>query len=58
MRNPSTWGGGLEVLAFCNIYSVIVIVHHRNREIEFFPNTNNPIRKIHIGYTGNHYFPK
>lgn len=57
MRNPSTWGGCLEILAFCIIYNVIVIVHHRNREIEFLPKTNNPIGKINIGYTGNHYFP-
>jgi hypothetical protein len=59
MRNPSTWGSALELKCFCNIYNVVVIVHYRNRQIEFLPNsnTNNPIGKINIGYTGNHYFP-
>ncbi len=56
MRNPSTWGGSLEIKVFCNIFNVVVIVHHNNRQIEFLPSTNKPIGKCNIGYTGNHYF--
>jgi hypothetical protein len=56
MRKETTWGGSLEIKCFCNIFNIVVVVHHRNRQIEFLPNTSNPIGKINIGYTGNHYF--
>jgi len=56
MRNTNTWGSSLEIKSFCNIFNIIVIVHHLNRQIEFIPN-NTPKFAIHIKYNGNHFEP-
>ena len=56
MRNESEWGTALEIISFCNITGSKVVVRYKNRFIDFIPKT--PIKyEIHIGYTGNHYFP-
>lgn len=59
MRKPTTWGGGLEIKCFCEIFNTKVIVHSliNNRVIEFYPNKRY-IHCINILYTGNHYEPK
>jgi ubiquitin thioesterase OTU1 len=59
MRNPNTWGGGIEIKSFCNIFNTKVIVHSllNNRIIEFLPNANYNYC-INILYNGNHYEPK
>ena len=56
MRNPNTWGGGIEIKSFCNIYKVQVNIHFRNRVISFFPN-NSYDKIININYSGNHFTP-
>jgi hypothetical protein len=68
MRNPSTWGGALEIKAFCNIFNIDVVVHHTstNKEIEFKSDSLKIYQKsegsfsvrINLLYNGNHYDPK
>ncbi len=55
MRNPITWGGGIEIKCFCELTGLGVNVHLIDKKIiEFRPtNPNNMI--INIFYTGNHY---
>jgi hypothetical protein len=57
MKRSSTWGGGLEIRCFCNIYNVDVVVHYRGKKIEFIPEKQTKY-VIHLDYTGNHYEPK
>ena len=65
MRQPSTWGGGIEINSFCELFDTRVMVHHhrgRFREsskqpIEFLPSKNNYQHTIHISYNGVHYEP-
>ena len=58
MKKTSTWGGGIEIKCFCNMYNMSVIVNHKNKKIEFLPdNKKNDIKSIEIYYTGNHYKP-
>ena len=56
MRHPSTWGGALEIIAFCEIFNIDVVVHFQNREIEFLPK-NKSLITLHLNYNGNHYTP-
>jgi len=65
MRRPSTWGGGIEINSFCELFDTRVIVHHvdsrskhsSNQPIEFLPSKNNYQHTIHISYNGVHYEP-
>jgi len=61
MRRTSTWGGGIEIQAACNLWNLRIIVHnYRNRgnkNIEFIPVTNSYDRTIEIYWTGGHYEP-
>ena len=56
MRNPNTWGGGIEISAACNIWSFVITIHrHGYSPIIFKPLNNNAKHAINIIYTGNHY---
>lgn len=55
MRRSSTWGGGIEIKCFCNMFNLIVKVHFNGKEIEFL--SDEPKGEISIKYTGNHYEP-
>jgi hypothetical protein len=57
MSNQNTWGGGIEIKCFCNLFNIKVNVHISNNIIEFLPSNNTPIGQINILYTGNHYEP-
>jgi hypothetical protein len=61
MRKPSTWGGGIEINCFCELFETRVIIHllHSNnsKPIEFIPSNNQYQHTIHISYNGNHYEP-
>lgn len=58
MENASTWGSGLEIKAFCDIFGVKVNVHCDGRVIEFLPNKSNVQIQINIRYMNrNHYVP-
>jgi hypothetical protein len=57
MRQPSTWGGALEISAFSKLYNKNVIVHNirdSNTQIIRF---SNPSAKSSIGvsWNGHHY---
>jgi len=56
MSNTSTWGGGIEIKCFCDIFNAVVIVHFQGNKIEFIPNTQSS-RMIELYYTGSHYEP-
>lgn len=65
MRHDSTWGGAIEIKAFCEIFKVAVevLVQATQKNILFLPsNTNNSlpptIPKIRIEWMGMHYEPK
>jgi len=54
MSKNSTWGGAMEIRAFCQMYRAQVAVHYNNRKILFEPHCK-PIRNYHLEYTGNHF---
>jgi len=61
MSQEQTWGGAIEIRAFCDMFNVRVIVKilANNKDIEFVPGNSNepPPNNIMIGFTGNHYVP-
>ena len=60
MRNSSTWGGGIEIQAACNIWKLKINVHNirdNNSIISFIPIDNNFINTIDITWNGGHYEP-
>lgn len=58
MRNRSTWGGALEIKAYCELFKVSVDVHIKNTQthIEFI-NSENRNMWIEIEWNGYHYEP-
>lgn len=61
MRNPSSWGGAIEIQAACNIWNVKIVVHNKrdinNSIIEFLPVNSQFIGVINLEWTGGHYEP-
>ena len=58
MRNPNTWGGGIEISAACNIWSLTIVIHRNGYPpIIFEPLNHQAKHVINIFYTGNHYQP-
>lgn len=57
MRNPSSWGGSIEIKTFCEIFNVSVIVKYNGKHIEFKSSKPKPNGVIYIKYTGSHYIP-
>ena len=58
MQNSSSWGGAIEIKAFCNIFNSKVIVYFRDKQIEFLPGNNVINGEIGLWYTGSHFEPK
>ena len=56
MANSHTWGGAIEIRAFCEMFQTRVLVEIHGRRIEFLPK-EEPRFTIHLHYTGNHYEP-
>lgn len=60
MREPSTWGGAVEIKAFCDLYRVGVVVYDTRsqppRPIEFLPRRRRT-RTLHLLWNGGHYEP-
>ena len=54
MFKEQTWGGCIEIKAFCDLYKMNVTVRYRNKTIEIV--TKEPTKTVHINYTGGHYF--
>ena len=62
MRSTSTWGGAIEIKAFCNLYGMKVVVENirdRNGDtIEFVPESGaENSKEIRITWSGGHYEP-
>jgi len=61
MRSTSTWGGGIEIQASCNLWNLRIIVQNRrdisNKNIEFVPCHGNYNKTISIYWTVGHYEP-
>jgi hypothetical protein len=64
MRNPSVWGGAIEIQAACNIWKAKVIVENRRdravtevQPIEFVPVSAQVTKIMRIYWTGGHYEP-
>jgi hypothetical protein len=64
MRNPSVWGGAIEIQAACNIWKAKVIVENRRdravtaaQPIEFVPVNAQVTKIMRIYWTGGHYEP-
>jgi hypothetical protein len=57
MRNPSTWGGAIEIQCACRIWNLQIHVDHKgHRKMEFLP-PGEPERTIELYWTGGHYEP-
>jgi hypothetical protein len=61
MRNPSTWGGAIEIQAACNIWNMKIMVKnirdHNNTIIEFLPLHGKIEKTIYLEWSGGHYEP-
>lgn len=63
MRNPSVWGGAIEIQAACNIWSAKIVVENRRDNtktpttIEFVPVNGVVTKTMKIYWTGGHYEP-
>lgn len=59
MRKSSTWGGAIEIKAFCELFQIKVCVYviPEKRYIDFIPTIWDGYRTIRISWTGNHYEP-
>ena len=58
MENSSSWGGAVEIKAFCDIFNLKVIVNFFGKSIEFLPRSGAPMGVIELIYTGSHFEPK
>jgi len=61
MRNPSIWGGAIEIQAACNIWKYKIIVQNNRdkngKNIEFIPVDTDYTKEIILEWTGGHYEP-
>lgn len=63
MSNDNTWGGGIEIRAFCRLYNCRVDVHNPllGKIIHFYPSDCTETVVDHalcaILWTGNHFVP-
>jgi len=63
MRRGYTWGGAIEIKAFCDMHKAKVCVHVRRGRhigppaIEFLPQTEEVDFVVRIVWTGNHFEP-
>jgi hypothetical protein len=58
MRHQSTWGGGIEISATCNIWNINVVVHsNQMKPVVFEPIHKRPLYTIHLHWNGSHYEP-
>jgi len=56
MRNNNTWGGQIEIKAFCNLYKMSITVHVLYTGKKFTTKSNsNALFDINISYNGSHF---
>jgi hypothetical protein len=60
MRMPSTWGGAIEIKAFCDMFQigVHVLVLRDRKTIEFQPSNMTAKDHFTITWNGAHYEPQ
>jgi hypothetical protein len=60
MRLDETWGGAIEIKAFCELFGVPVHVLHtmNGRVIEFAPSSGRRSGVVHLNFNGGHYEPR
>lgn len=59
MRKRSTWGGAIEIKAFCDIFNinVEVTVLKDGKKIMFLSSKQPALGVVKISWTGNHFEP-
>lgn len=58
MRQSSTWGGGIEIHCFCELFDTrVLVLGQHSKPIEFIPSYGKYENTIHISYNGFHYEP-
>ena len=58
MRNPSSFGGGIEIKAFCDLFEVGVAVHNKGKFIKFLPKNNKSKNFCLINYINDNHYEK
>lgn len=61
MRHPSTWGGAIEIRAFCDMFDaeVHIRVLQTGKVIEFLPSRRrHPPNLFRLSWNGGHYEPE
>lgn len=58
MRNPGTWGGAIEIKAFCNMYfmNVNVLDTRTNKNTIEFVEGSKAKKTLNIKWNGGHYW--
>jgi hypothetical protein len=60
MRKNSTWGGAIEIKAFCDMYHInveVIVLNSDNKRIFFEPNIKPCNKLLRISWNGNHFEP-
>ena len=61
MRHRSSWGGGLEIRAMCELLDVRIVIKppstFTSERVIFIPLSNLFTNTIFLNYTGSHYTP-
>jgi len=59
MQQTSTWGGAIEIKAFCDLYSmkIVVVVLQTGKQIEFVGKSMKNGTAV-VEWNGGHYTPK
>jgi hypothetical protein len=59
MSKQNTWGGAIEIRAFCDLFCVNVIIHvlYTNKKFEINTCNSKPKAEIHLSYNGSHFEP-
>ena len=58
MSQSTTWGGAIEIKAFCELFHMDVTVHVLYTGKQFtVDSSKEPSHNVHISYTGNHFEP-
>jgi hypothetical protein len=59
MRNTSTWGGAIEIKAFCDLFGANVEVRVRSTQesIHFQPSQSVSTMNVRIEWQGHHFEP-
>ena len=59
MYSQSTWGGAIEIRAYCELFRVAVCVHvlYTRKTFMVEPSTTTILKTVHINYNGSHFEP-